>query len=89
LWNLARELGRRLAGVDSAATQFADVAQWQQELRLGEDTLAGRQFWSRVDLDAARDLRLPLEFDRGATDFARRSCGSCCPSSSRPRCAAS
>jgi amino acid adenylation domain-containing protein len=74
LWNLTRELAGRLAGQDSfeEPTQFADLAQWLRDTRSGEDAPQARRFWSRHDVAAARELRLPAEVDRGGDGFAPR-----------------
>src|SRR5204863_7898537 len=40
--------------------QYADLAEWQNELLEGEETAAGRAFWADLNLSAIRDTSLPL-----------------------------
>jgi len=39
--------------------QYADLAEWQNELLEGEETAAGRAFWEDLDLPVIRDTKLP------------------------------
>ncbi len=65
---LAAEIGRAYAArsgrpVDGPAAepvQYADLAEWQNELLEGEETEAGRGFWRRLDLSRAV-TGLPME----------------------------
>ncbi|WP_199326928.1 non-ribosomal peptide synthetase [Nostoc sp. FACHB-888] len=43
--------------------QYADIAEWQNELLESEDTAIGREYWRKQDIDIAHllDLHLPLE----------------------------
>jgi amino acid adenylation domain-containing protein/non-ribosomal peptide synthase protein (TIGR01720 family) len=47
--------------------QYADLAEWQNELLEGEETAAGRAFWSDLDPVAIRDTKLP-PFPRSRPD---------------------
>ncbi len=41
--------------------QYADIAEWQNELLESEDTAIGREYWRKQDIAHLFDLRLPLE----------------------------
>lgn len=41
--------------------QYADLAEWQNELLEGEDTEAGRDYWRKQDISSITKLRLPGE----------------------------
>jgi amino acid adenylation domain-containing protein/non-ribosomal peptide synthase protein (TIGR01720 family) len=64
---LLRELGRsyraRLQDValPEEPTQYADVAEWQNELLESEDTREGREYWAGQQSPDAHAERLPLE----------------------------
>jgi amino acid adenylation domain-containing protein/non-ribosomal peptide synthase protein (TIGR01720 family) len=49
--------------------QYADLAEWQNELLEGEETAAGRAFWEDLDLAVIRDTKLP-PFPRAADSDA-------------------
>ncbi len=82
LENLVREIGRAYAGAlpagddDEAPVQYADFAEWQEQLLAeeDEDTVAARAFWERLEADSALgELSLPEEEPRdGAEPFAPR-----------------
>jgi amino acid adenylation domain-containing protein len=46
---------------DSEVLQYADLAAWQNELLTGEETKAGRDYWSHLDFSAVTALQLPFE----------------------------
>ncbi|MEM7583270.1 MAG: amino acid adenylation domain-containing protein [Acidobacteriota bacterium] len=62
--NLVREIA---AGYGSGSSspeeilQYADLAEWQNELLRGEDTAAGREHWTSQDLSDAVSCRLPMQ----------------------------
>jgi amino acid adenylation domain-containing protein/non-ribosomal peptide synthase protein (TIGR01720 family) len=62
--NLAREIAREAAGTPPDAVeepaQYADLAEWQQEL-LEQDAGEGRGFWRAVELPPAGSPALPWE----------------------------
>jgi amino acid adenylation domain-containing protein len=63
LHNLVGEVARLYAGEPPGAEepiQFADLAEWQNELLAAEDTASGRAFW-RAALDPSPPLVLPGE----------------------------
>ncbi|MES1022179.1 amino acid adenylation domain-containing protein [Gloeocapsa sp. BRSZ] len=41
--------------------QYADIAEWQNELLESEDTEIGREYWRKQDIAHLLNLRLPLE----------------------------
>jgi non-ribosomal peptide synthetase component F len=41
--------------------QYADIAEWQNELLESEDTAIGREYWRKQDIAHLLDLHLPLE----------------------------
>lgn len=47
-------------GLDDEPLQYADLAEWHNELLEGADTEAGRNYWLRQDLSAL-PVRLPFE----------------------------
>ena len=67
LGNLAREIGLAYGVVvsdeeqDDEAVQYADIAEWQNELLESADTACGKRFWREMDFSARRDARLCLE----------------------------
>src|SRR5262249_49634254 len=71
LRNLTREIVDNYAGSGSAEPpmQYADFAEWQNELLEGEEAQVGRaywrDYWSNVTEDALVDLNLP--FEQGST----------------------
>ncbi len=51
--------------------QFADLAEWQNDLFESEDALIGRAYWRKQDLAALPSMRLPFEqVAGGQPDFA-------------------
>ncbi|HXM48657.1 MAG TPA: amino acid adenylation domain-containing protein, partial [Pyrinomonadaceae bacterium] len=58
--------------LNDGPVQYADAAQVHNELLRGEETSAGRKYWSAQDLGSVRTLRLPYEVDPG-TGFRPRS----------------
>ena len=67
LENLTRELSRAYAvhprNKESTgdAIQYADIAEWHNELLEAEDRQTGRDYWRRRDWNALSELRLPFE----------------------------
>jgi amino acid adenylation domain-containing protein/non-ribosomal peptide synthase protein (TIGR01720 family) len=67
LENLAREISlvyAACAGNEELTVepiQYADVAEWHNELLEAEDREAGKDYWRRQDLHAISSLRLPFE----------------------------
>ena len=65
--NLVREISRCYSGclqgveLSDEPAQYADLAQWQNELLESEDTKTGRDYWRRQNLSALLNLTLPLE----------------------------
>ena len=56
--------GKTLA---APALQYADVAQWKNELLESADTKAGREYWRRQKLSCVPILTLPYEHHRSTT----------------------
>jgi amino acid adenylation domain-containing protein/non-ribosomal peptide synthase protein (TIGR01720 family) len=48
-------------GLPDEPTQYADVAEWQNELLESEDTRAGREYWAGQQSFDVHSARLPLE----------------------------
>ena len=67
LKNLMGEISRCYAAsrrgeeLDDDLLQYADIAQWQNELLEGEETEIGREYWRKSDIDRILNLNLPLE----------------------------
>ncbi len=67
LQNLVGELNRTYAAclnhqpLDDEPLQYADIAEWQNELLNSTDTEIGREYWQKQDIVNLLDLRLPLE----------------------------
>ncbi|HSF43044.1 MAG TPA: non-ribosomal peptide synthase/polyketide synthase [Thermoanaerobaculia bacterium] len=71
LANLVDEIGRECAArtgeapaveaAEEELLQYADLAEWQNELLEGEETEAGREHWARWNPASARALRVPFE----------------------------
>ncbi|MBD2448896.1 amino acid adenylation domain-containing protein [Nostoc sp. FACHB-152] len=67
LRNLVRELSNYYqlfsTGEESSddSIQYADIAEWQNELLEAEDTKIGREYWRKQDIFQFLDLHLPLE----------------------------
>ena len=64
---LVRELAREYAGAGKAAgddeeepLQYADVAEWQNELSESEEAAEGREFWAGQDFSRAPAAQLPF-----------------------------
>ena len=62
----ARANGERPA---DEAVQYADFAEWQNELLKAEEGEAGRQFWRTQNASAATAIRLPFETKPSALEF--------------------
>src|SRR5271169_1948273 len=74
--NLASEIGRAYAGSSDETdevTQYADVAEWQQELLASDDAKAGRDYWRdycrNLDLSAL-DSALSAFETKSAAEFS-------------------
>ncbi|HEY9853556.1 MAG TPA: amino acid adenylation domain-containing protein [Leptolyngbyaceae cyanobacterium] len=67
LQNLVIELNRTYTAclnhqsLDDEPLQYADIAEWQNELLNSTDTEIGREYWQKQDILNLLDLRLPLE----------------------------
>ncbi len=57
---------------DDEAMQYADVAAWQNELLLDEDSAAGLEYWRETELVAGASLRLPFERNADAAFETKR-----------------
>src|ERR1700688_761052 len=70
---LVRELSRfysaflRGETLAVAAMQYADVAQWKNELLESADTRVGREHWRKQNLSSVPSLSLPFEHHRSRT----------------------
>lgn len=63
LRNLVREIATAYAAPDQPlppVLQYADLAQWHNDLLASEETRGGREHWSRVEAAAAPDPELPF-----------------------------
>ncbi|MFN6484869.1 MULTISPECIES: non-ribosomal peptide synthetase [unclassified Nostoc] len=64
---LVREISQAYAAcfqgkeLDNEPLQYADLAEWQNELLEGEDTEAGRDYWRKQNITALTTLKLPWE----------------------------
>ncbi|MBW4592770.1 MAG: amino acid adenylation domain-containing protein [Brasilonema angustatum HA4187-MV1] len=47
--------------LDDEPLQYADLAEWQNELLEGADTEAGRDYWRKQDFSTLTKLKLPFE----------------------------
>ncbi|MEH2128463.1 amino acid adenylation domain-containing protein [Nostoc sp.] len=47
--------------LDNEVLQYADLAAWQNELLIAEETKTGRDFWSNINFSALAALQLPFE----------------------------
>ncbi|WP_086691624.1 amino acid adenylation domain-containing protein [Nostoc sp. T09] len=47
--------------LENEPLQYADLAEWQNELLEGEDTEAGRDYWLKQDISSITELKLPGE----------------------------
>ncbi|HLO87426.1 MAG TPA: amino acid adenylation domain-containing protein [Nostocaceae cyanobacterium] len=47
--------------LDNEPLQYADLAEWQNELLESEDTEAGRDYWRKQNIATLSDLKLPWE----------------------------
>jgi amino acid adenylation domain-containing protein len=66
LKNLALELSRSYAArLGESRTdeplQYADIAEWQNDIIKSESAATGREFWRRQDIQVLRTLKLPFE----------------------------
>ncbi len=67
LENLVRELSLCYAAAldrgkaPNEVMQYADLAQWQNELLESEETETGREYWRRQDLGGSLAIKLPFE----------------------------
>lgn len=61
---IARTYARLVRGDEEPAEeplQYADLAEWQIGLLESDDSLAGRDYWSRQDISTALSLTLPFQ----------------------------
>ncbi|MBP5972962.1 amino acid adenylation domain-containing protein [Brasilonema sp. CT11] len=67
LRNLVQEISRSYAAcsqgkkLDDDPLQYADLAEWQNNLLEGSDTEAGRDYWRKQDVSALSTIQLPFE----------------------------
>lgn len=63
LKNLVREISNSYAACwqDEEVIQYADIAEWQNELIESEDTKIGREYWRKQGITDFLNLSLPLE----------------------------
>jgi amino acid adenylation domain-containing protein/non-ribosomal peptide synthase protein (TIGR01720 family) len=67
LKNLVHEISRSYAAclqgkkLDDEPLQYADLAEWQNELLEREDTEVGREYWRKQNISPFLNLTLPLE----------------------------
>ncbi|MBW4592780.1 MAG: amino acid adenylation domain-containing protein [Brasilonema angustatum HA4187-MV1] len=67
LKNLVREISQCYAAclqgkiLDNEPLQYADLAEWQNELLEAEETTAGRKYWRQQDISALDTLKLSSE----------------------------
>ena len=64
LTNLVREIGEQYGGDREVVTdtmQYADFAEWQNELLAGEEAEARSEFWTRQNFSGLREPQLPFE----------------------------
>ncbi|MGE0127963.1 MAG: amino acid adenylation domain-containing protein [Blastocatellales bacterium] len=72
LENLAREISHCYAAylngdeLPAAPAQYADLAEWQNELLESAETEAGREYWRRRDFSRRLSIKAPFENRRGA-----------------------
>jgi amino acid adenylation domain-containing protein len=78
--NLVKAISQSYAAIcnqedlsDSEVLQYADLAAWQNELLTGEETKAGRDYWSHLDFSKLTALQLPFEAAANLK-FQPRSC---------------
>ncbi|MFL6253470.1 MAG: amino acid adenylation domain-containing protein [Pyrinomonadaceae bacterium] len=81
LLNIVREIARLYAaGTDAADSsdapaQYADMAEWQNEILEGTEGEVGREHWRALDLSAAVGLKLSFEKQHANTGAAREENG--------------
>jgi len=54
------------AGAADGVMQYADIAEWQNELLESEDGVTGREFWRKQNLNLAELMRVRLPFENQA-----------------------
>jgi amino acid adenylation domain-containing protein/non-ribosomal peptide synthase protein (TIGR01720 family) len=71
------QLARAIAGAYAGSMpqlddglQYADIAQWQNELLESAETAEGRAYWQQQDFSALYGLKLPFERSAGESGFA-------------------
>ncbi len=75
LANLAREIGRAYAAGGSGPApadeplQYADLAEWQNELFETEDIEPGRAYWRKLDFAPLLGVKLPFEHEPAQPEF--------------------
>ena len=76
LKNLAREIGSSYAALlndeelSGEALQYADYAEWQNELLAADDAVSGKEYWRSRDTSSLPQPALPFE-SRASRDSAR------------------
>ncbi|MEM1169666.1 MAG: amino acid adenylation domain-containing protein [Cyanobacteria bacterium P01_H01_bin.35] len=74
---LVRELNQEYTAfleenqLPEAELQYADIAEWQNELLEEEEAKLGKEFWQKQDISHRFDLRLPFEqtFEQKSEEF--------------------
>jgi len=84
LSNLVSEIAQaytpELQGIDSEPLQYADLAEWQQQLLEGAETQVGRDFWRQPNLGQMLPaLQLPFEQRGEAPAFQPQHCSLALP----------
>jgi amino acid adenylation domain-containing protein len=78
LETLVRELGRaysasvRCEELSDEPMQYADVAEWQNELLESADTRAGRVYWRKQNISTLLTLQLPFERQSSGSSHGAR-----------------
>ena len=75
LKNLIRELSLSYSacacGEDSSdeSMQYADIAEWQNELLESEETAIGQEYWRKLNIESLDSLTLPWEKKNSEAEF--------------------
>ncbi len=75
LRNFARELSLSYAActrgeeLSDEPMQYADIAEWQNELLESEETASGKEYWRKLNLESLDSLTLPWEKKNPEAEF--------------------